>query len=171
MFHFDGLPDWGVPYNRAALKPWTETGVRRSNYYGLVNRDFQRYTTSAGSFSAEAKLTDWITLSSRFRAGKSILDYVATPPESVNTSNLNPLLWTTQGNPKSRLSAHDLLPPIRPDVTFKYDIGGVRNTTIAGVEYSREETMRDSYTGLGLGGIPVADDRIWLVYVQSLQSL
>ncbi|MDH7794177.1 catecholate siderophore receptor [Beijerinckia sp. GAS462] len=151
--HFDGLPDWGVPYNRTALTPWTETGVRRSNYYGLVNRDFQRYTTSAGSFSAEAKLTDWITLNSRFRAGKSILDYVATPPESVNTSNPNPLLWTTQGNPKSRYQRTNFYTN-QTDVTFKYDTGGVRNTTIAGVEYSREETMRDSYTGLASEAFP-----------------
>ncbi|OJY02280.1 MAG: hypothetical protein BGP04_13325 [Rhizobiales bacterium 62-17] len=150
---FDGLPDWGVPYNRTLLKPWTELGVRRSNYYGLVNRDFQRYGTSAGSFAMEAKLTDWITLNSRFRAGKSILDYVATPPESVNTTNPNPLLWTTQGNPKSRYQVTSFYTN-QTDVTLKYNTGLVQNTTVAGVEFSRERTSRESYVGLASEAFP-----------------
>jgi catecholate siderophore receptor len=150
---FDGLPDWGVPYNRAALAPWTETGVRRSNYYGLVNRDFQKATQNVGSLAAEVKLTDFATLNSKVRCGQSILDYVATPPESVDTTNANPALWTVRGNPKSRYQVTDFITN-QTDVTLKYNIGGVNNTTVAGVEVSRETTMRDTYAGLASEAFP-----------------
>ena len=52
----DALPDFGVPYYRPsplhAGAPVTEIGVPRSNFYGFVNRDFQKTKQDIGTLNA-----------------------------------------------------------------------------------------------------------------------
>ncbi|MGO9430404.1 TonB-dependent receptor, partial [Rhodoblastus sp.] len=48
--YMHGLPDFGVPYNRVANRPFTESLVPRDTYYGLVNRDFQKSGQDFGTF-------------------------------------------------------------------------------------------------------------------------
>ena len=86
--YMNGLPDFGVPYNRVANRPFTEGIVPRDTYYGLVNRDFQRSGQDFGTFTAEYRYNENIVLSSKLRQERSVLNYIGTLAESPNLANL-----------------------------------------------------------------------------------
>jgi len=144
----DGLPDFGVPFNVQARRPFTESIVPRDTYYGFVNRDFQHVQQDTGTLTAEWAPTEWVTVSNRFRAAHSVLDYVGTLPESpVIPANGNLYGTTLSLNPQSRYQTVDVTADIM-DATFRFDTGPIKHTLVLGTEFSREEVSRDSYTGL-----------------------
>lgn len=143
----DALPDFGVPYYKQGNVPVTEVGVPRNTYYGFVNRDFQKTTQDIGTISGEVQVNDHVTLNNRFRAQRSVLNYIGTIPEAPITTNANPLLWTFTANPQSRYQTTDVLAD-QADATFKFDTGPVKHTAVVGIEASRERVSIDKYTGL-----------------------
>lgn len=163
----DQLPDWGVPWDSVKRQPFVDSGVDRSNYYGYPARDFQKGTQDMLTATAEAKLSPGMTLSSRLRYGVSVIDYVASAPESVNRSNPDPSLWTVQSRPKSRWQENEIVAN-QTDLTSKFTAFGMRHTLVTGVEVSREMITRDSYTGLTSeafgsagGGSGVFNSNLW----------
>src|SRR5829696_1903795 len=106
-----GLPDFGVPYYRQGNGPVTEFGIPRQNWYGFVNRDFQTALQDFGTLTAEYKVTDNITLTSRTRAEHSLLAYIGTLPNTslAQTSNPDPTKWTFTASPQSRNQFVDVL--------------------------------------------------------------
>jgi len=136
----DGLPDFGVPYNRALRAPSTDINVPRETYYGFVNRDFQKAKQDFGTLNAEVKLTPDITLSNRSRAARSVLDYIGTLPS-------NPTATTVNLASQSRYQVTDVLAN-QSDATFKFDTGPVKHALVTGAEISQEKVMRDTYAGL-----------------------
>jgi catecholate siderophore receptor len=154
----DALPDFGVPYYRpstatAAGGPFTEFGVPRGTFYGFVNRDFQKTTQDFGTLAAEYYVNDWVTLNTKFRAERSILNYIGTLPESPVITNPNRNLWTVSANPQSRYQTTDVLAN-QTDLTAKFMTGAWHNTMVGGFEISRESVTRDSYTGLTSEALP-----------------
>ena len=144
----DGLPDFGVPFNALARRPFTESIVPRDTYYGFVNRDFQHVQQDTGTLTAEWAPTEWVTVSNRFRAAHSVLDYVGTLPENpVIPANRNLYGTTLNLNPQSRYQTVDVTADIT-DATFRFDTGPIRHTLVLGTEFSREEVSRQGYTGL-----------------------
>jgi catecholate siderophore receptor len=139
----DALPDFGVPYNKPALAPWTDTGVSRNTFYGFVNRDFQKTKQDIGTLNAEFQVNDNVTVSNKVRDGHSILNYIGTLPEAPT----NKLQGFVNLNPQSRYQATDIIAD-QTDATIKFDTGPIRNTTVIGSEVSRERVSIDSYTGL-----------------------
>ncbi|HEY8065626.1 MAG TPA: TonB-dependent receptor [Methylosinus sp.] len=138
----DGLPDFGVPYNRAARRPLTEGVTSRNLYYGLVNRDFQRSQQDFGTFTGEYRVNEYVTLSSKLRQERSTLDYIGTLAESPNLTNL-----TVNLNPQSRYQVTNTLSN-QTEASVKFDTGPVKHAIVVGTEFSREFVTRDSYTGL-----------------------
>jgi catecholate siderophore receptor len=141
------LPDFGVPYNKPALAPVTDTGVARGTYYGFVNRDFQKTTQDIGTANLEIAINDDLTFSNKSRVQRSVLNYIGTLPEAPNVSNANPLLWTYSANPQSRYQVTNVYAN-QSDFTWKVDTGPIKHTVVFGAEISREKTDIDSYTGL-----------------------
>jgi catecholate siderophore receptor len=149
-FHTDlnGLPDFGVPFNILSRRPFTESIVPRNTYYGFVNRDFQRTQQDTGTLTAEWSPTEDITLSNRFRAAHSVLDYVGTLPEGPAIPASGNLFATTVNlNPQSRFQTADVTANVS-DATFRFNTGPIRHTAVAGAEFSREVVQFDAYTGL-----------------------
>ncbi|BGE84246.1 TonB-dependent receptor plug domain-containing protein [Methylosinus trichosporium] len=138
----DGLPDFGVPYNRAANRPFTEGYVSRYTYYGLVNRDFQKSQQDFGTFTGEYRIDEHVTLSSKLRQERSILDYVGTLAEQPNLTNL-----TVSLNPQSRYQVTNTISN-QTQAEVKFDTGPIKHTAIIGTEFSREFVTRDTYAGL-----------------------
>jgi catecholate siderophore receptor len=136
----DGLPDFGVPYNRTARAPVTDINVDRNTYYGFVNRDFQKATQDFGTVIGELKITPDITLTNKTRLERSILNYVGTLPSNATATNVTL-------SSQSRYQVTDVAANVT-DATFKFDTGPIKNTLVAGVEISREDIMRDTYAGL-----------------------
>jgi catecholate siderophore receptor len=143
------LPDFGVPYYKQGNVPVTEAGVPRGNWYGFVNRDFQKAKQDFGTVTGEYKVNDNITLNSKVRAERSILDYIGTLPNTsaAQTASPNLLLWTFTASPQSRYQVADVLAN-QNDATFKFATGSVKHTAVVGTEFSNEKVSIDRYTGL-----------------------
>jgi catecholate siderophore receptor len=139
---FDALPDFGVPYNKPALAPWTDTGVSRNTYYGIVNRDFQKTQQDIGTLGAEVKLSDQLTISNKFREENSVLNYIGTLPEATSPYQQGLINL----NPQSRYQVTQTTAD-QTDATYKFDTGPIKNTTVVGTEFARTHTSIDSYAG------------------------
>ena len=136
----DGLPDFGVPYNRALRKPSTDVDVPRETYYGFVHRDFQKAKQDFGTVTTEIQVSPFLTLTNKSRAERSILDYIGTLPN-------NPTATTINLASQSRYQVTDVLANVS-DATFKFDTGAVKHTLVAGAEFSQEKVVRDTYAGM-----------------------
>ncbi|MBR0722841.1 TonB-dependent receptor [Bradyrhizobium manausense] len=150
-----GLPDFGVPYYKQGNVPVTSAGIPRGTWYGFLNRDFQTARQDFGTATAEYKVNEAITLSSKVRGEHSLLNYIGTLPQSPVTTNINPLLWTTTASAQSRYQQVDVWAN-QNEATFKLDTGGVKHTAVFGVEYTNEDISIDRYAGLSseLAGSP-----------------
>ena len=139
----DSLPDFGVPYNRPALAPWTDTGVPRNTWYGFVNRDFQKATQDIGTLYGEATINDHLTVTNKFRQQELVLNYIGTLPEAAT----NGLPGYVNLNPQSRYQVADVTAD-QTEALLKFDTGPVKHSAVLGTEFSRERVSIDSYTGL-----------------------
>jgi catecholate siderophore receptor len=142
-----GYPDFGVPYYKQGNVPVTSAGIPRQTWYGFLNRDFQAARQDFGTGTAEYKVNEAITLSSKVRGEHSTLNYIGTLPQNPNTTSPNPLLWTTTASAQSRLQNVDVWAN-QNDATFKLDTGGVKHTAVLGTEFSNEDISIDRYSGL-----------------------
>jgi catecholate siderophore receptor len=153
-----GLPDFGVPYYRpgspqtqytsTAGGPYTDFGVNRNTFYGLVNRDYYSIKQDIGTFGGEVAITPDLTLSNKTRVQRSVLDYIGTLPEGPNAA-----LGTVSLNPQSRYQVTENVAN-QTEATYKFDVGGWRNTALGGVEISREIASIDKYAGLSSEQLP-----------------
>jgi catecholate siderophore receptor len=142
-----GLPDFGVPYYKQGNVPVTSAGIPRGTWYGFLNRDFQTARQDFGTATAEYKVNEAITLSSKVRGEHSLLNYIGTLPQNPVTTNANPLLWTATASAQSRYQTVDVWAN-QNEATFKLDTGGVKHTAVFGVEYTNENVSIDRYAGL-----------------------
>ncbi len=147
-----GLPDFGVPYYRANLAtvggPFPQYGVDRNNFYGFAYRDFYHVKQDIGTLNAEVAITPNLTVSNKFRAQRSVLDYIGTLPESPNLTNL-----TVSANPQSRYQVTDVLAN-QSEATYKFGLAGWKHTALGGVELSQERASIDKYAGLTSEALP-----------------
>jgi catecholate siderophore receptor len=142
-----GYPDFGVPYYKQGNVPVTSAGIPRGTWYGFLNRDFQTARQDFGTGTAEYKVNEAITLTSKVRGEHSLLNYIGTLPQNPVTTNPNPLLWTTTASAQSRYQTVDVWAN-QNEATFKLDTGGVKHTAVFGVEYTNENVSIDRYAGL-----------------------
>jgi catecholate siderophore receptor len=143
--NLDALPDFGVPYNKPALAPWTDVGVPRNTYYGFVYRDFSKTQQDIGTFVTEYKPSDNFILSNKVRDERAVLNYIGTLPEQNGTPP--PAYGFINLNPQSRYQVTTVIAD-QTDATIKFNTGPIRNTSIIGTEFARERVSIDSYTGL-----------------------
>ncbi len=143
-----GIPDFGVPYYRPSTAstaggPFTDFGVNRNNFYGFVNRDFFRTGQDIGTINAEVQITPDLMISNKIRDSRSSQNYIGTLPEAPNLSTL-----TLSANPQSRFQVTDVFAN-QTEATYKFnDAAGFRHTVLGGIEYDRERSSIDKYTGL-----------------------
>src|SRR3954467_1770750 len=155
-----GMPDFGVPYYRpgspapgnqystTAGGPFTDFGVNRKTFYGLVNRDYYSIKQDIGTFGGEVAITPDLTLSNKSRVQRSVLDYIGTLPEAPIDATK-----TLSLNPQSRYQVTENIAN-QTEATYKFDVGGWKNTALGGVEVSREIASIDKYAGLSSEQLP-----------------
>jgi catecholate siderophore receptor len=149
-----GIPDFGVPYYRPSATstaggPFPDFGVNRKNFYGFVNRDFYRTRPHNGTNNAEVQITPDLMLSNKIRESHSTQNYIGTLPESPTLAAGAPFTaYTLTANPQSRYQATDVFAN-QTEATYKFnDVAGFRHTLLTGIEYDKERSSIDSYTGL-----------------------
>ena len=151
--YFDQMPDWGVPFDPRYRKPFTESGVSRSNFYGITSRDFQRNYQHMATTGVEWTASPDLVLSSKFRYSYTVTDYVAGKPGTPNLSNPNWASWTVPSTPASRYQVNKTIAN-QTDATFKFDLLGMRHTLVTGLEVSRENISQDGYSNLNVECFP-----------------
>lgn len=154
-FHLDldQLPDWGVPWDATRKQPITESGVARSTFYGVTDRDFLAGKQDIGTITGEFKLSPDTVLTSKVREGRTEVAYVVSAPEGAVTTSSDPNDWTVRSSAKSRYQLNEILAN-QTDVVTKFDTGSMKHTMVAGIEISRENIARDTYQGLTTESYP-----------------
>jgi catecholate siderophore receptor len=76
------LPDFGIPYDKPTLVPFTDAGVPRNTFYGFVNRDFQKTQQDIGTLNGSYEVNDFVTLNNKIRDERSVMNYIGTLPET-----------------------------------------------------------------------------------------
>ncbi len=98
--------------------------------------------------TGEVNVNDYVTLDNKFRLERAVLAYIGTIPESPTSATpANPLSYTVTLNPQSRYQVTNVIDD-QSDATIKFDTGPVKNTVVAGTEFSNEHVSMDKYTGL-----------------------
>ena len=144
----DDLPDaGGFPYgnpNGAPVSKWVDGRPMvpdRNNYYGLVDRDFQRtradISTLDGSYDFGGHKLRNIT-----RLGNTSNDYLWTQPDDSqgNPNNYGTLWRRTNSRAVDVKSFADQL-----SLTGAFQTGALKHSYSAGLEYSDEKMTRGSY--------------------------
>ncbi len=143
----DGIPDWGVPWDAVNKRPFMESGVPRSRFYGVTGRDFLDGGQDIATATAELKIAAGIVVTNKLRQGRSLMSYVASAPERPVTTDVDPSRWTLTSAAKSRHQVNDILAN-QTDVKAEFKTGHVKHTLVTGVELSKEEISRDTFRAL-----------------------
>ncbi|MBG0811297.1 TonB-dependent receptor [Methylosinus sp. H3A] len=138
----NGLPDFGIPYNRIANRPFSEGVTSRNTWYGLLNRDFQKYRQDFGTFTGEYRVNDDLKITSRLRQSRSIVDYIGTLTQSANQAASSVNIGA-----QSRYQVTNVLAS-QTDINYKFATGPVKHEVVLGAEFSREGLTRTNYQGL-----------------------
>lgn len=147
----DDLPDSGIPYSipRAGSGARTSAnpdkpidGGDSDNFYGLTGRDFRKTRTDIATIAIEHDLSDSLTIKNTLRHGNSMQDYVLTQPDDSAGNVNNDGVWrranSRVGNTSTTTNQTDLF--------GEFVLGGFKNNFSTGIEFSREESDRQSYT-------------------------
>lgn len=162
---FDMRPDFGVPLYRGTVggrtvgtfQPVTESlGVNRDTWYGQRFRDYYQARSDLATIRLDATLGNGLTLSNATRYGLSNIDYIGSIPQSVTLTNPNPTLWTVNTGAQSRNQDNRNITN-QTDLTYRFDTGPVKHTTVIGMEFTNERIWRTNYQGLTseLAGTPL----------------
>ena len=153
------LPTFGLPIvnaTAAAANPSLASGVNHvapvsySNFYGLVNRDYQNSTTHMPTVTFEHDFDDNLKVTNLSRYGQTYLSEITTPPRFDTGLNYNPD-GTLAGNftagdyPANSMSQElrgrtqvDTIYGNQSAVTATFDTWKVKHDLVATVEISRQ---------------------------------
>ena len=147
----DDLPDSGIPYSipaagnagRTSANPdRPQDGGRSSNFYGLSDRDFRKTRSDIATFAIEHDLTDTLTVKNTLRHGNTMQDYILTQPDDSQRNVRNGSVWrranSRVGNTATTTNQTDLF--------GDFYVAGFKNSFSTGIEFSREDSDRSSYT-------------------------
>ncbi len=145
----DDLPDSGIPYGYAVGTAHTtanpdkpDDGGDSSNFYGVENRDFRKTRVDIGTITIEHDLSDALTIRNTLRHGNSMQDYILTQPDDSKGNVRNGTVWrrinSRVGNTATTTNQTDLF--------GEFQLAGFKNSFSTGIEFSREESDRSSYT-------------------------
>ncbi|GLO58126.1 iron transport receptor protein [Pseudomonas putida] len=147
----DDLPDSGIPYTIPTGGSGARTSAHPSkpydggdsdNFYGLTGRDFRKSRVDIATFAIEHDLTDALTIKNTLRHGNSMQDYILTQPDDSKGNVNNGSVWrranSRVGNTATTTNQADLF--------GEFYVGGMKNSFSTGIELSREESKRSSYT-------------------------
>lgn len=145
----DDLPDSGIPYgyaigttHTAANPDKPDDGGDSSNFYGVENRDFRKTRADIGTITIEHDLSDALTIRNTLRHGNSMQDYILTQPDDSKGNVRNGTVWrrinSRVGNTATTTNQTDLF--------GEFQLAGFKNSFSTGIEFSREESDRSSYT-------------------------
>ncbi len=135
----DNVPDYGIPFvpntNTALLEYRDEPApVEYDNYYGVLDRDYEKTKTNLVTFALEHDLSADVRVSNTVRYGYAVRDSVYSAPRFLNTTTT-----LIRPNPQSRDTVDKVLLN-QSNIFAKFETGAIRHDAIAGFEVSRERS-------------------------------
>jgi len=169
----DDVPDFGHPFdtlgNGTPLVPGAKgepVKVHRDNFYGIDGRDARRNETDQFTLELKHRFGNGMRLRNLTRHGENISQYIVTRPTIQATGPEAGMVTRASrtGNRQAKMFVN------QTDWQGAFDLGGVENAFVVGLEFSKEElrtgatptipvasrtdlynpTPGDPYTGPGL---------------------
>jgi catecholate siderophore receptor len=144
-----GIPDYGIPLtSRRQLNPdpadpdiRTPAAGDRDNFYGLLDRDFQKTNVDAVTGTVAAELAPGVVLSNSTRASWTHNNYIVTNPDDSAGNVANGLVWR---NIKSRNARTEGIAS-NLNLAADFATGGAIHSLAAGFEYSDTDQANVPY--------------------------
>jgi catecholate siderophore receptor len=143
-YESDDIPDYSTPYDRNAANTapmGTPVDVDRTNFYGLVDRDFQRTSADVRTLLVTHTFGNGLTLRNTTRYGDTANAYIVTNPDDGRGNIVNGFLYRSA---KSRNSETETRANLT-DVSGAGHIGGLEHTFAFGIEVSDEDMVNVPY--------------------------
>ncbi|MEO8464388.1 MAG: TonB-dependent receptor [Gammaproteobacteria bacterium] len=143
-YETDDTPDYSIPYTRNAANtaPAGEpVATDRDNFYGLLDRDFQRTDADVRTFQIVHTFAKGLTLSNVTRYGRTTNDYIVTNPDDGRGNIVNGLIYRS---PKSRNSVSTTTANAT-SIVGRAKTGRIEHSYAAGVELGDEAMTNTPY--------------------------
>ena len=151
----DNIPDYGIPW--VPIISGTTTGVTpslgtpggkpnvdQSNWYGLLDRDYEKVVSDVATLNLERDLTPDTTLRNTSRFGRTERDSIITAPRFVVTGGVvQPQV--RRNDWKSRDQVDDVLAN-NLNLTKAFETGFIEHSLSTGLEVSRERSKNHGRT-------------------------
>lgn len=149
-YHYrtDDVPDYSFPYGRNAANSAPEgepVVIDRDNFYGVLNRDFQRTAADVTTARFEQDLGASLLLRSTTRIGRTRNDYIVTNPDDGRGNVPNGFVLR---NAKSRDSVTRTLAN-QTELAATVRFAGMDHSYVVGVEYLQEDMFNRNYRVTG----------------------
>jgi len=149
LLDHEGVPDYGIPFVPASNVPLADHAdepapVDYDNYYGLLERDYEKVRSNIVTFAAEHDLSDSLRIANTTRYGHATRDSITSAPRFLNTTST-----LIRPNDQSRDTVDTILLN-QSNLFAKFATGTVSHDLIAGFEISREKSrnqLRDVTEG------------------------
>lgn len=141
----DAMPDYGVPLTSREQLPGgvrVPVNVDYDNFYGLLNRDFQKTDVDAVSAHLRGELADGIVLSNTTRYSWARNDYIVTNPDDSAGNIPDGLVWRAI---KSRNSESEGVVS-NTNLAAAFVTGGIRHSVALGFEFNDTDSTNSPYT-------------------------
>lgn len=146
----DNIPDYGIPWvpvingttvtgvDPSLGQPGGKPNVDQSNWYGLVDRDYEKVTSDVTTLNLERDLNPDTTLRNTTRFGRTDRDSIITAPRFVVTGNVvQPQV--RRNDWKSRDQVDDISAN-NTNLTKAFETGFIEHDLSTGIEVSRERS-------------------------------
>ena len=144
-YETDDVPDYSIPYarNAANTAPAGEpVAVDRENFYGLLNRDFQRTGADVRTLKVEHDFAAGLTLANTTRYGTTTNHYIVTNPDDGRANVPNGFVLR---NTKNRDSVTTTTANTT-SISGMRMTGDVMHSFVFGIEASNEEMINRPYS-------------------------
>ncbi len=144
----DNQPEYGLPWVPVNTNPELaahqngQPPVDRSNYYGLLNRDYERTDTDLATLELAKDLGSATQIRNLTRWGKNVRDSVITAPRFVSVD--------TSTDINRQLQSRDMTDNIlanHTNMNTRVATGSVTHEIAAGLEFSSEDSLNYARTG------------------------
>lgn len=142
----DNMPDYGVPWVRpgsTALPAWRDkpAPVDPSNFYGLVNRDYEDVATDVGTVKIEHDLSEALTLANTLRYVRTRRDSVVSAPRFPNDAAIDVVAEFKHRDQVDEILVNQTT--LRAD----FATGALQHDAVLGLELSREKAKNRFLSG------------------------
>jgi catecholate siderophore receptor len=143
-YETDDVPDYSIPYERNAANTSAEgepVDVNRENFYGLLNRDFQKTGADVRTLQFARELGDKLTLTNVTRYGNTSNNYIVTNPDDGRGNLVNGYVLRNAKSRNSQTTTEANL----TNLSGEASTGGLEHTYSFGFEASQEAMLNRPY--------------------------